>query len=146
LVPRATRSPSLGRGRASTADASGRWKLHLGRWIDSETVETLDLKERGGVITGTLEIPTTVVDAGRYDVRGMVVGKEIELLWTIKTAEGTAEQMAFDYSLKGTIDGDRMSGKSEMRTTFTPHTQVFARQNDVKLNDLTDDLWVANRQ
>jgi hypothetical protein len=108
----------------------------------------LDLAETGGVITGTYTITPPIVGAGTYAVREMVVGKEIELLWTEKSEPEVAiEGQTHDYSLKGTIEGNSMSGKCQVRTKYSPEIEASAQQHfPGSLKHEYDCLWVAQRQ
>jgi hypothetical protein len=126
---------------------NGRWKVHLSSWIDPEHFDTLDLTETGGVITGTYTIKPGIVGAGTYAVHGVRAGKEIELLWTQKEADRDINQQTYDYSLKGTIEGDRMSGKCQFRTKYSPEIEAIAQDHfPGSLKHESDSLWVAQRE
>jgi hypothetical protein len=116
----------------------------------------LELIEEGGIISGTYTWEPYQFSLGTHEERtialhGMRVGKDVELHWTFtETPGGDAISFEFEDSLKGTFDGNKMSGKY----TFKQDSDSTRKMNELRLRaglnseyeNKKDGLWIAERQ
>jgi hypothetical protein len=110
---------------------TGEWTIHRGNAADHFT-----LKDDGGVLTGSIEIDPGF-GGGTYDVHGVHAGANVELHYQDYVSNSTpGDSGPVYYTLKGTIDGDSMSGTLSLLGPFSSKVD----------NPNETILWVANRE
>ncbi len=84
---------------AAQTDVTGTWNLTVN--TDQGTnAATLTLKQDGETVMGTLE-----GDQGGFDLEGKIMGNELEFV-----AEVDAGGQFIEITMKGTVDGDEITG------------------------------------
>ena len=116
---------------------SGVWRLHRGKAVD-----TLNLTETGGVITGSIA-DDPAWGGKTYSLHGMRVGDEIELFYSTETTYSGSDELELkttaDFSLNGKIEGDKMTGKCKLAvTSFFRSGEVIPHSSEI--------LWTAEKQ
>jgi len=115
----------------------------------------LELIEDGGIIRGTYTWEPYQFSRGTHEERtvalhGMRVGKDVELRWTITGTPGVSDAFSLEYSLKGTLGGNKMSGKyaSELNADATLKMSQLRLQAGLNpaYENKKDGLWIAERE
>ena len=129
------KTPEVTEQKTIDSTAGGKWSLHRGKAVD-----TLILTETGGVITGSITLDPAW-GGKTFSLHGMRVSQEVEMFYASETTSEDSDnyRTTADYSFKGTIEANKMTGKCKVSTiSFFKSGRVIPISDEI--------LWIAERQ